>query len=346
MRTELTILEKIDDYLLGKLTESERLVFEERLQTDEALRAQVSMQKDLLRAINRNHLRAQINTVSAAAVGGGSTSQWLFGLGGIVVVVGFVAGLIYYNQLDKSDDRFGFTDNSDTVTSIPNHTIAYLGHRNDDLILESSETLFSSQMNYDAPLINEDDMNVTVHFRSRGEGLTVDSSVYRNQNAPTGEAIREGGNRITLGETDIASYRNHTRRAFYPGGNSAMKKFIDKNLRYPQSALDKSIECVIRCEFHVTEDGLITEIQPECIKMAERDGVAFTDVKLLMNKRIMNLFIGNATHILRTMPIWEPALNAQGTPVLSVQHMYFNYDLERGCLVYQLDEDLPAFRID
>lgn len=84
---------------------------------------------------------------------------------------------------------------------------------------------------------------------------------------------------------------------------------------------------------------LISEINAECIKMADKDGAAYNDVKLLMNRRIMNAFIGNATHILRTMPNWEPAKNTQGNPILSVQRMYFNYDLERGCLVYQLEEN-------
>ena len=76
--------------------------------------------------------------------------------------------------------------------------------------------------------------------------------------------------------------------------------------------------------------------------MSERDGRAFNDVKLLMNKRIMNAFINNATHILRTMPSWEPAKNSQGNSILSAQRMYFNYDLEKGCLVYQLDDEIPV----
>jgi hypothetical protein len=40
------------------------------------------------------------------------------------------------------------------------------------------------------------------------------------------------------------------------------------------------------------------------------------------------------------MPIWVPARNKQGNPVLSYQRLYFNFDLEKGCLVYQLDEDM------
>lgn len=345
MRTELTTLEKIDEYLAGKLDASERLDFEHLLQNDESLRAQVEVQKDLIRAVNRKMLRSQIQSVASGGAGGVGVSQWMFGLGGMVILVGIIAGWFYYDRIAETSEHASHTSETDSTQILLDNEIGAVDHDHHRLLLEEPETIFSSQKNYDDVQLDEDDINVTVHFRSRGEGVKVDSSIYRNANSGSVETQIDVTSAYRA-ENDNIIYRNHARKAAYPGGNSALKKFIDKNLSYPQSARDKSIECVVRCEFHVTEDGLISEIKAECIKMAEKDGVAFTDMKLMMNKKIMNSFIGNATHILRTMPIWEPARNSQGSPVLSVQRMYFNYDLERGCLVYQLDEDVPTVQVD
>jgi len=346
MRIELTILEKINEYLAGNLHASERLDFENLLDNDESLRAQVEAQKEFIRAINRKVLRSQIQSVAAGGAGGIGMTQWLLGIGGLVVITGLIAGFFYYNQADETSEMASNISDTDSIESIEINLFRAINPDEDGLILEERETIFSSQKNYDDVQLDEDDINVTVHFRSRGEGLKVDSSVYRNANSGVVEIQKDVLSTLYRAESDNTTYRNHARKASYPGGNGALKKFIDKNLSYPQSARDKSIECVVRCEFHVTEDGLISEIRAECIKMAEKDGVAFTDMKVLMNKKIMNSFIGNATHILRTMPIWEPARNSQGSPVLSIQRMYFNYDLERGCLVYQLDEDVPTVQVD
>ena len=133
-----------------------------------------------------------------------------------------------------------------------------------------------------------------------------DDVIEIDYNANEGGVLREVANEesvINTDETDLITGTDRTRRASYPGGNYAMDQFIDKNLHYPRSARNKGLEGVVRCEFFVTADGVITEIDAKCIKMNERDGPAFNDVKLLMNKRIMNAFINNATHTLRTMPL-------------------------------------------
>ena len=189
--------------------------------------------------------------------------------------------------------------------------------------------------------MDADEVNTEVHFQSQGLGAQIDYDAMTNNNSENG-VLREEHDDVH--SIDIPEYEtttaNESRRAIYPGGNVAMDRFIDKNLRYPKSAYDKGIEGVVRCDFYVSADGVISEINAKCIKMSEGDGAAFNDVRLIMNNKIMKSFINNATHILRTMPDWEPARNSQGNPVLSAQRMYFNYDMEAGCVVYQLDDEI------
>lgn len=345
MRPELTIHEQIDLYLAGKLSPAEQAAIEEKMANDPSFENSVNAQKDLIRSINRKALRAQINTVAAGAAGGGGGATFgnlFLGIGGVLAVGIIATTLVYLNSKDSQDlsnanqnpivqTTKEYHDSDDVVTD------RYDYESEDQLILETPETIFSSYNTYDEER-EHDQMNVTVHFQSRGLGEKV---VYEDSNSAAGEEVIDKKNTETI-ERDVKKEGHKTKssRARYPGGNSAMDKFIDRNLSYPKSAWDKGIEGVVRCEFFVTEDGLISEIDAECIKMSERDGEAFNDMRQLMNKRLENAFIGNATHILRTMPIWEPATNSQGNPVLSRQRMYFNYDLERGCLVYQLDDGI------
>lgn len=46
----------------------------------------------------------------------------------------------------------------------------------------------------------------------------------------------------------------------YPGGDSAMKTFIAKNMKYPQEALDKRISGSVYISGMVEEDGSLTEL--------------------------------------------------------------------------------------
>lgn len=340
MRTELTLLEKIDLYVSGKLDGAQRSDFEQLLSKDEVLKQQVEAQKQLVKAVKRKALRAQVHSVAAAASAGASgLTQLLIGIGSVVGLGIIIISVLYFNdyfeepkneaELVLEHQNFDLTED---ISEDVNVTDAYRNYK------EEPETIFSSQKNYEAEH-NNDNINVEVNFRPRGDIDRIESKQLENDDQDEKGKIRELTATTKDSDNTEVNNKNRTKQARYPGGNVAMKKFMDKYLNYPKTAYDKGIECVVRCEFHVTEDGLISEIKGECIKMSDADGAPYSDVRIMMNTKIMNSFIGNATHILRIMPTWEPAVNAQGSPILSVQRIYFNYDLEKGCLVYQLDED-------
>ena len=47
----------------------------------------------------------------------------------------------------------------------------------------------------------------------------------------------------------------------YPGGNSALKLFLDKNLKYPKEALESKTEGEVEAEYHVDGLGKIKNIK-------------------------------------------------------------------------------------
>lgn len=345
MRSELTTLEQIDLYLSGDLSSADKAAFENKMANDSALKEQVTQQQELIRVVNRQALRAQISSVAASAggaAGGGGLSNLFLGISGIVTVGLITVGAIYFypqGEDKPAEDIAQIENDQNQLTNDSLINAAEIAYQNEGVLLEEPETIFSSNINYE--MLETDDVNTVVRFQSQGVGEEVD---YENisDNRDNGVLIVKEDERkpIEVDEFETTERKSRARRARFPGGNIAMDKFIDKNLNYPRSAYNKSIEGVVRCNFHVSADGVISEIDAKCIKMSERDGAAFNDVRLMMNKKIMKAFINNATHILRTMPIWEPARNSEGNPILSAQRMYFNYDMEQGCLVYQLDDDV------
>lgn len=47
----------------------------------------------------------------------------------------------------------------------------------------------------------------------------------------------------------------------YPGGNAALRKFIDENLKYPNEALEKQIEGTVYLSYTVSNDGNVEDIR-------------------------------------------------------------------------------------
>lgn len=79
----------------------------------------------------------------------------------------------------------------------------------------------------------------------------------------------------------------------FPGGQSAMKSWINSNLRYPASAEEKGIQGTVVCSFIVERDGSITNIQVE------------QGVDPSLNKE--------AVRVLKAMPRWTPGKNNGST---------------------------------
>lgn len=72
MRSSLEQFERVSDYVSGRMSESERSLFELEMNNDSYLQEQVDFQKDMIRIVERKALRAEIGAVAAqyAATGG------------------------------------------------------------------------------------------------------------------------------------------------------------------------------------------------------------------------------------------------------------------------------------
>lgn len=82
----------------------------------------------------------------------------------------------------------------------------------------------------------------------------------------------------------------------FPGGDIALRKYIDENVHYPESAKSKKIEGKVWVQFVIGKDG---EVEPGSIKVV---------------KSANPLLDAESIRVVKSMPRWEPGTQA-GKPM-------------------------------
>lgn len=96
--------------------------------------------------------------------------------------------------------------------------------------------------------------------------------------------------------------------AEFPEGTSALTKFLERNIRYPEQAKRMGIEGRVYTKFMVETDGSITEIT--------------------IMKGINDDLNNEAIRIIKSMPLWQPATR-EGIPVRSQALLPITFNLKR-----------------
>ena len=92
----------------------------------------------------------------------------------------------------------------------------------------------------------------------------------------------------------------------YPGGTTAMFEFIQKNVKYPESAKDKGLEGKVYVQFVVEKDGSLSSFQ--------------------VLRGVSDEIDAEAIRVLKMMPKWKPGMQ-DGKPVRVQFTMPFNFKL-------------------
>jgi hypothetical protein len=120
MRTSLQNIELVEKYLSGELNAEEKFDFENALQNDADLQQQLTLQKDIMRAVQRAGMKKEIQKVARTnkIV---KLSKWI--ATGIVVAAIVVASLVYFSkEKNKSTppqkEKIELQENKNTSTEI------------------------------------------------------------------------------------------------------------------------------------------------------------------------------------------------------------------------------------
>ncbi|GEM_PF-4380170 len=103
MRAELENMERVANYLAGKLTESQRQVFEADLLMDNDLQDQLHFQTDLSKVIERRVLRNEISQIGKQ-YGGSSLFSWKMMVITAVVIAGGITAYVAFTPTTNESD--------------------------------------------------------------------------------------------------------------------------------------------------------------------------------------------------------------------------------------------------
>lgn len=118
------------------------------------------------------------------------------------------------------------------------------------------------------------------------------------------DGVNTTSNDMVVGDDDYICVQYETWPKF-PGGQQAMIKYIQENLKYPKQALKKQIQGRSICQFIVEKDGSITHIRV---------------VRSSGNKSLDRA----AIRVIKTMPKWTPG-RLQGKIVRTTYALPVNF---------------------
>jgi protein TonB len=118
-------------------------------------------------------------------------------------------------------------------------------------------------------------------------------------------------NTISIEKNDSATIiSSHKTIASFPGGQQALTKFLDKNLKYPDAASDYGVEGSVIMTFFVEKDGSLTDISAHDCKIERFNTTKFsqeTESKQKeLKKQFALLFAKEGARVIRKMPKWAP----------------------------------------
>ena len=109
----------------------------------------------------------------------------------------------------------------------------------------------------------------------------------------------------------IKVFSDYESQPQFRGGQEALKKFISKNLKYPDAAAAYDVEGSIIMTFIVNEDGSLSDISAHDCKIDRFNTTKFSQETEARQKELKQqfalLFAKEGARVIRKMPKWAPA---------------------------------------
>ena len=118
-------------------------------------------------------------------------------------------------------------------------------------------------------------------------------------------------NATPIEKTDsVTTISSDQQLPIFPGGPNALKKYLEKNVKYPQAAEDYGVEGSVVMTFFVEKDGSLSDISAHDCKIDRFNTTKFsqeTESKQQeLKKQFALLFAKEGYRVIRKMPKWVP----------------------------------------
>jgi protein TonB len=115
----------------------------------------------------------------------------------------------------------------------------------------------------------------------------------------------------------------------YPGGKSALSKFLTKNIQYPDAAEAYGVEGTVTMSFFVNEDGSLSDISAHDCKLDRFNTTKFSQETEVRQKQLKEqfakLFAKEGARVIRKMPKWTPGkVNGKAARIKVQQRIKFS----------------------
>ncbi len=210
MRKELELIEQIENYLMNKLSGTDKAAFEAKITADQGLKLEVEFQQNLVEGIQRLGLKKDaVNSRKKYR-----TQRFLKTTGIIIAVIGLLAGAFYYYAAN-TEGGFNFFGNNNSSGETRGEVIIedfqpILIDENDTLSSDANAFLDQElfQINTDRDTVIESEEGIVVYIPANAfetensqvdfliqEALTPADILYAGLNTMTaeGEELETGG---------------------------------------------------------------------------------------------------------------------------------------------------------
>ena len=118
-------------------------------------------------------------------------------------------------------------------------------------------------------------------------------------------------NATPIEKTDsVTTISSDQQLPIFPGGPNALKKYLEKNVKFPQAAEDYGVEGSVVMTFFVEKDGSLSDISAHDCKIDRFNTTKFsleTESKQKeLKKQFALLFAKEGARVIRKMPKWVP----------------------------------------
>ena len=143
---------------------------------------------------------------------------------------------------------------------------------------------------------------------NKKKGQVVPDSLVKKSDSITSSSARNGitGDTTQKGSGDI--YYSVEVNPQFPGGPSAMQRYISTNVRYLEDAVKRGVSGKVILSFHILKDGYVN--------------------KVFVIKGLDPILDAEAVRVIRLMPRWKPAYH-HGNPVEVICTVPINFSKQK-----------------
>lgn len=274
MRKELMEIEKIEQYLLGKMNGEEAKAFEQVMASDHNLAESVAVQKEMVEGLERVGLKTDAQTGYRRY----KLKMWASQIGIALGVLIIGAGIWYFVSLE---DKKAYCICSEKEMATIEHSEDAMPNQP-----ECIDTCPPAPM-IETPIIESEIEEVT----ETAEDLKIITDTILEIDTIINIEVlddehysgtRGGSDNSNMHQTD----NDNAIQPEFPGGRSAMRQFIATNIRYPQYAFNQGITGTVEVSFSISETGQLGNYK--------------------IHKSVNNELDAEAMRIIKKMPKWSP----------------------------------------